>query len=90
VRNAAITVLGATRDEKHVPAIGAYLNRAKTSRERSVALQAMRRIGTEKAAEEVLRSLGALPAAQRDRVEQEFERLRAKREEIRRNSEAHR
>jgi len=79
VRTAAATVLGATRDEKHVGSLGAFLRGAKSPRERSVATQALRRIGTEKAADEVLRNLGVFPVAQRESIQTEFERIRQKR-----------
>jgi len=82
VRNAAVTVLGATRDEAHVGAIGSFLRGAKTPREKSVAVQALRRIGTEKAAEEVLRNLGVFPPQRRESIQREFERLRDKRIEM--------
>ena len=87
VRNAAATVLGSTRNEKHIESLSGYLRGAKTARERSVALRALERIGTEKAAEEVLRSLGTMPERQRESVRLRFERIRAKRAEVRQNSE---
>ncbi|MHC4940582.1 MAG: HEAT repeat domain-containing protein [Planctomycetota bacterium] len=90
VRNAAATVLGATRSEKHVDALAGYLRSAKTARERSVALRALERIGTEKAAEEVLNSLGTMPERQQESVRLRFERIRAARAEVRQNSERHR
>lgn len=87
VRNASATVLGATRNEKYVGALGAFLRGAKSPRERSVAMQALKRIGTEKAAEEVLRNLSVFPPRQRESVEREFERIRQKRIEMKQASD---
>jgi len=90
VRNAAVNVLGSTRDEKHAELIGSFLRGAKSRRERSVALQALRRIGTEKAAETALRHLGYLPERERESVRLQFEKIRDKRAAMREASERHR
>lgn len=83
VRTAAVRVLGASRSEKHVDLLGSVLRGSKTASERSAALEALRRIGTEKAAEEVLRNVHSLPQRQQQSVRVQFERIRDKRAKMR-------
>ena len=87
VRNYAARVLGQSRNEKHVEVLGSYLRSARTARERSVAIAALERIGTEKAAEEVLRSVNTLPERQRGQVRERFQRIAEQRAKVRTNSQ---
>ncbi|MHC4955003.1 MAG: HEAT repeat domain-containing protein [Planctomycetota bacterium] len=82
IRNYAVGVLGQSRDDAHVETLGAYLRGAKTARERGRALWALGRIGSGKAAEEVLQSIGSLPPRQQDSVRMKFEALRDKHEKL--------
>jgi len=75
VRCDAVLVLARSGNDEHVEAIGAFLRGAKSSRERSRALDALRRMGSAKAAEEALRSIGSLPASQQDSVRARFEKI---------------
>ena len=87
IRNASARVLGSSRDEKNIDLLGSYLRGAKSGRERSTALWALERIGSERAAEAVLQNLGSMPKTQRANVETKFERIRKKRAEMRIASE---
>ena len=90
VRTAAVRVLGASRNEKHVELLGSVLRGSRSSGERSAAREALRRIGTEKAAEEVLRNLSAFPQSQQESVRIQFERIRDKRARLRQAAESRR
>jgi len=79
VRNKAALVLGRSRNDEYVEVLGSYMRGAKTSRERSVAIMSLERIGTAKAAEEGLRSVQSLPTQQQESVRLRFERILEKR-----------
>jgi len=86
VRNYAARVLGQSRKDEHVEVLGSFLRGAKSTRERSVALDSLRRIGSAKAAEEVLRSIGSLPEQQQGSVRDQFQQIAEKHERIRRGN----
>jgi len=78
VRNSAARVLGQSRKDEYVEVLGSFLRGAKSSRERAVALSSLERIGSAKAVEEVLQSLGTLPERQQESVRLRFERIQKK------------
>ena len=90
VRSSAIRVLGASKNEKHVELLGSVLRGAKKSQELSAAREALRRIGTERAAEEVLRNLDVFPQSQQESVRIQFERIRDRRARLRTDAESRR
>lgn len=83
VRTKSVALLGKTRQDKHVDLIGSFLRGAKTDNERREAIRALERIGTEKAAEEVLRNIDAVPARQREATRRKFEQIKEKRIQLR-------
>jgi HEAT repeat protein len=76
IRMPCARILGQRGRDEHVEILADYMKRAESYRERAAALQALRQVGTPKAAETALSLLDLLPERQREPQRAVFEKMR--------------